>query len=405
MYKNAIAGLLLTIFMVSPLAHVRAESVRESDIKVANPKEQLESLSSTLIKIGNAIATSNSINDTQRLALMKQLLLISTQIIELNKQSRPVSNIPNQVIFDRNSLEESKKDTAKKAGLEKVKVTLDVKKNEAIVETTFKSNSKSSKTTYKFPELNSVTDFDKKMELLRRLASEKVSTNTNVKFNDVEQVVMVTGRNPLKDSLVIANSPVAISLSTNFAQNSIVNSFDVYPGKNSGSIRITTDQNEAVNLILQREVDQNGNTLSTYTSTYEFYFPTVLDALMGGLGKNTSPALKVLEESGSLSENEIKEDIITVFGGIPFSSQVPNFSGKLLAFMTDNNTVYYDSSNNQSQSDCSSLTDKAVVTEYVKFLVDNLDAQYEEPAKIIKFHTPIIQDEFSSGCSSKSKYF
>jgi hypothetical protein len=405
MNKNFVTGLLLTIFIFSPLSAALADGEKVDNSGSLSSAEQLKQMSVTLVSIGLAVASSTSLNELQRLELMKQLVVISTSILELQKVNPSLSTNFIPVPLQNTSSGELKKDTAKKVGLERVKVTFNEIKNETIIETFYKSSNKNSKTTHNFTELNSVIGFDEKVQLLRDLVTNKISSEKNIKFQDVKDSLFLTARNPIKDTIITPNSVTAFNLAQTFATNSIVNKVEVYPGDNIGTIRILTDQNEWLDLVLEREVDGNGSLLSTYMSTSNFYFPTKFDqVLFGSGGEELKPVPKITEKVTNISKNEIKDEIVMMFSTIPFTSQVPNFNSKLLDFMTSNSIVYNGSSASDIQRDCYSAGDKLVVNEFIKYLVNNLDAQYDDIDKITFYLSPIGQDYFI-GCSSSKRFF
>lgn len=415
MKKNLFAGLLMIMLVLSPFSSVKAEVVGAATATLS-ASDQLDALSIALVAIGSAIATSKTISDTDRLILMKQLVAISSQIVQL--KSVAVFQLPFVMTTSTSSATttaaaERKKATAKSAGLERVKVSYDIKTNKSIIETRFLTSSKNSTTTYDFTGLNSVSGYTKKVALLRELASIEVSSTTNIKFADVEDLLFITAREPVRDSYISPNSATAVYLAENFAQNTIVNRVKVYPGLGYGAINIITDQGESLTLVLQKDfvdTERFVSSKTTYSYTYSFYFPSPGDSTYDRESGVTTFIPKVSHTLSNVSDTEIMKYIVTLFGRVPFTSQVPNFSTKLLAFLTNNLTVYSQTGSvipGFTEPDCYSETDKLVVTEFVKYLVDNLEAQYESPDKITKYISPVQQaDEREQiGCLNTSKYF
>lgn len=411
MNKNILTGLLIMILVFSPFSFVKAEVTKVDSTKLS-PSDQLDALSIALVGIGSAIATSVSISDTDRLVLMKQLVAISTQILQL--RNGVVFKLPFvMTIATTTAAAESRKVTAKSVGLERVKVSYDILTNKSIVSTRYTAPAKNSTSTYDFTELNSVTGFTKKVALLRELAGMEVSSTTNIKFADVEDSLFLSAYETVRDNYIAPNSATAIYLADTFAKNSIVNRVEIHPGIDSGLIKIITDQGESLELILQKdEVDRDRPMAGspTYSYTYSFYFPSPLDSTYDRETGLTTVIPKISQKSLSVTDVEVMKYIVTMFGRVPFTSQVPNFSNKLLSFLTNNRT-YYSQRNSILPStigpDCYAPTDKLVVTEFIKYLVDNLEAQYEDPEKITQFISPLQQadEREMTGCMLTSRYF
>jgi hypothetical protein len=414
MKKNFVVGLLLTIFIISPFSMVNAQVASSEQTYTLSPADQLDALSAALISIGSAIASSPALSDTDRLTLMRQLVAISSQIVTLRTIpfSLPSSQLT-QVTIDPD--EERRKDTARQAGLENVKVSYDMATNQVVFVNTYSNSSRNSTTTQSFPELNTVAGFTRKVELLRELATSRVSNQENVRFADVEKILFVSSKDPIRDMPVAPNSATAQYLTDNFAQNSIVNRVEVYPGVHLGIIRLLTDQDEYLDLVIRRELDDSefgsGRPLNTFSYSTNFYLPSRFDTLSDWEGNPIPPVPKISLTTTGVPEAEIRRYILNLFNDIPFTSQVSNFSPKFLNFLTANPARYVSSNNGVQPSvrDCYVGSDKVVVTEFIKYLVDGLDAQYEDVDDIIAFLAPVVQPEefdFGSSCrSSNTRFF
>lgn len=383
---------VMAVFFSLILSPVSA-SAQTTDISA-----QLNSLVAALSSIGASIAGSEYLTDDDRFILLTQLIGISTQIMALRGTN----------ITQVDPLEtEAAKDSAKEAGLTRVIVDFDPATNQAVVDVTIKSNT--TKTTYTLPELASSPFFTDKVGKLREIVAMKISEAENVKYRDVYDALFVTALDPERTKPIAVNSTVATYLANNFAKHSILTKVQIFPGKNTGAIKIFSDQDDFVELTLTRESDSEGDISSSgdFFYTREYFID---DKINPGEVYDSSAEDMVLQPRAFDSERGIPEAEVEIFltmllNDIPFTSTISNFGSKLTRFLVDNPTVYRDSySTPEDKRDCYSSGDKAVVDEFIEYVVEGLEAQYDDIPSITEYVAPFDGDE-GSGCSSKARFF
>jgi hypothetical protein len=387
--------LMIGVFALSPLTPLIASTDTTS---------YLNELTASLVKIGEVVANSASIPDTDKVTLMTQLIAISTRILELRKTTQlSVSSIPATTPI-------STAKSAKVAKLKQVIVSYDALTNNAVAKIIYEGREQT--ISYNLPEVKIASLFDEKIAILKKAVTDKIAGTTNIVAKDIFDLTFVTARNPLRDSLISLNSPAAQNLAKNFLQNSIVSRVNVMPGKYKGSIEIFTDQDESLLLTLKAEFDNDGNPTATYTYSYEFFFSSPHDtteSLINGTIYVKEP--KVRTTSTNIKETDIKKTLMSVFNDVPFTSTINNFSSKLLSFLV-NNPTYYQAQELRlradSSLDCYAKTDKLVVNEFIRYLVGGLTLQVNDTEKLTKFMAPILvqTDEYSpEKCMSKIRMF
>lgn len=408
---------LITTFTKSLTALLIVSSLSLTPIGVSaqmaeNQPSEIEVLYSTLIAIGGMIASSPVLTDNERLTLLTQLVSVSTAIMQMQTAGTPTVSLQRQRV---DVVAETTKETATRAGLDRVLVVFNPSTNAAAVGVTY--GNRTSTTTYNFPEVLATPGFDEKMIELKRVAVAEISNRENVRIEDVDNLTFVTARNPVRERSIAQNSITALSLVENFAQNSVVNSVVVAPANGVGSISINTDQDESLVFTLTRERDSEGQITSpaTYTYNYSYYASTPGDIFTDTDFEGTYvPRPKMFESVTGATERSITAFLMPVVDIIPFASRISNFDSKLIRFMVQNPAVYESGTNNPpsnlSRLDCYSASDKVVITEFVKSLIDGLEAQYYDIDEIISYRAPMAQpqSEFGSGanaCVSRIRVF
>ncbi len=360
---------------------------------------QLNSLVAALTSIGASIAGSEYLTDDDRFVLLTQLIGISTQIMALRGAGTTSQVDPLET--------EAAKDTAREAGLTRVLVDFDPATNQAVTDVTI--NSRTTRTTYTLPELSSALFFTDKIGRLREIVAMRVSDETNVKYREVYDALFVTALDPERARPIMVNSTVATYLANNFAKHSILTKVQILPGDGTGTIKIFTDQDDFVELTLTREADSEGNISSTgdffYTREYfiddEVNPGEVFDSSADGM----VPQPRAFDSERNIPEDEIEIFLTMLLNDIPFTSQISNFGEKLTRFLVDNPITIRDSSSTpEDRRDCYSSGDKAVVDEFIEYVVEGLEAQYEDIPSITEYVAPLESDE-GLGCSSRTRFF
>lgn len=400
--KKSFVGLLILALwgvLCMPVATVEAQT--------ATVSEQLQSLTVSLTTIGNQIAVSPNLSETDRLQLMTQLVAISNQILQLKNGAQAANSYADYLNPPPDT--DATKKSAKEAGLTKVRVRFDSKTNEANTEIFYGSKVKA--VQYAFTDLTAIADFGNKIDSLRTKVAAAISADTDIKQGDIRKLVEVSARNPVRDSRITPNSALAIELANDFAQYSIVDSVAVLPGNGEGTIEISTDQDEALVLSLQREFDEDGFYYrpSQYTYSYRFYIKTPFDILDAAFDESDELVPKVSESTQEVPASEIEEYVTSLFNEVPFTSTIADFETKLIKFLTENPTQYRTSFStvDSIDRDCYAKSDKVVVNEFIAYLVNGLTVQYEDPEEITTYIAPIAsEDEFYSGsCTNKKRFF
>ncbi len=385
--------LLIFSASFSPRSVMAAESVND----------QLEMLSDQLIALGKVIMNSENISDENRLILMSQLVAISVEILNLKKGvTNPVSNLPGKV-------------NAKDIDLNQIILSYDVETNLASAELNYKN--KTVNQTYKLAIIENAVDYNEKLRILKEEVSKDISSSTNVIEKEIQDLIFLSSRNPVRNKSIAQNSGTANQLLEEFAQNSIVNKVVISPKMKIGSIEFFTDQDESLKLSLGKEysIDYNSNKseLDTYTYSYELFVSATPDSFTD-LDQEGQFYLKpkILTTVTELTKDNIEKEITGLFSNIPFTTQIPNFGSKLIKFLTDNTVHYITGANSgqvkDSERDCYSGSDKVVVNDFVRYLADGLNAQYEDINSMTTYLAPIVLDNDYSeppACRNKMRVF
>lgn len=359
---------------------------------------QLNALVAALATIGDSIAASPNLTEDERYALMIQLVAISNQIMNLQN---------NNVGWVDPMEAEAAKDSAEEAGLTRVRVAFNPTTNEVVTDVTIRSNT--TRTTEVLSELSQHPFFASKIERLREIIAMRVSNAENIKFLDVNDALFVTARDPERANPVAVNSNVAVYLADNFSRNSILTKIQVLPGNNTGAIRIYSDQEDYVQLTLEREGDSEGNisNSNTFRYTREYFID---DAINPGETYNPSlegmdPQPRAFDSEGNIREDEVFGFLTALLNVLPFTSRIPDYGEKLTRFLVGN-SIRYDGDLNtpDERRDCYSSGDKVIVNEFIEFVVDGLQAQYDDVEEITEYLAPLGGDG-NSGCSSRTRFF
>ncbi len=360
---------------------------------------QLNSLVAALASIGDSIAGSSYLTEEERYTLLTQLIGISTQIMALRGAGTATQVDPLET--------EAAKDTAREAGLTRVLVNFDPATNQAVTAVTI--NSRVTQTTYTLPELTSSLFFTDKIGRLREIVAMRVSDETNVKYREVYDLLFVTALDPERTRPIMVNSSVATYLANNFAKHSILTKIQILPGDGTGTIKIFTDQDDFVELTLTRESDSEGfvSTTGDFFYTREYFTDDdinpseVFDSSADGM----VPQPRAFDSERNIPEAEVEIFLTTLLNDIPFTSRISNFGSKLTRFLVGNPTTMRDSSSTpEDRRDCYSSGDKLVVDEFIEYVVEGLEAQYEDIPSITEYVAPLESDE-GLGCSARTRFF
>ena len=386
--KLVVAAILFS-FILSPMS-ARAQT---PDISA-----QLNSLVAALSSIGASIQNVSTLSEEERYTLIMQLIGISTQILALRG-----TNAASQV----DPLEtEAAKDSAREAGLTRVLVDFDPATNQAVTDVTI--NSRVTRTTYTLPELASSAFFTDKIQRLREILAMRISDAENVKYREVYDLLFVTALDPERLNPIAVNSTVATYLANNFAKHSILTKVQILPGDGTGTIKIFTDQDDFVELTLTREADSEG----TISSTGDFFYTReyfIDDRINPGETFSSSaddfvPQPRAFDSERNIPEAEVEIFLTMLLNDIPFTSQISNFGQKLTRFLVDNPiTINESASTPDDRRDCYVSADKAVVDEFIEYVVEGLEAQYEDIPSITEYVAPLGGD--GSGCSARTRFF
>lgn len=360
---------------------------------------QLNSLVAALSSIGASIAGAETLSEDERFVLLTQLIGISTQIMALRGAGTATQVDPLET--------EAAKDSAREAGLTRVLVDFDPATNQTVTDVTI--NSRTTQTTYTLPELSSSLFFTDKIGRLREIVAMRVSDEVNVKYREVYDLLFVTALDPERLNPIAVNSTVATYLANNFAKHSILTKVQILPGDGTGTIKIFTDQDDFVELTLTREADSEGGISSTgdFFYTREYFIDDlrnpgeVYDSSADGM----VPQPRAFDSERNIPEAEVEIFLTMLLNDIPFTSTISNFGSKITRFLVDNPTTIRDSvSTPEDRRDCYTAGDKAVVDDFIEYVVEGLEAQYEDIPSITEYVAPLESDE-GSGCSARTRFF
>lgn len=397
--KNLIVALLITIMAYAPLATVSAQQ--------PTTEEMFNQLTASLLAIGQAITTSPNLTDAESLELMTQLIAVSNSIVTLRETYRMRGLISGPLP----SSEEGKV-TAEEAELERIIVAYDSATE--VIDVTMRYSTTTIERSYNFTALASSTSYGEKLSRVITDMETQLSDQTGVLRDDIEEVMFVTSWNPIRDTTAISqNSALARRMAENFAKFSIIDRIELRPENGRGELEFYTDQNESLRLTLARNLDENGTFLGTYTYIIQFFFPSMLTSVMTGTGfidEEPQEVAQYEQTDVEVEEEEVLDFVIGLFTDVPFTTAISNFDDKLMRFLT-RNTTYYASDNlsvsNPEVLDCYRASDKKIVTEFVTFLSEGIDVQFENVEDMLHFVAPIQSEEFGINgvCSQTARFF
>jgi hypothetical protein len=397
--KNLIVALLITILAYAPLATVSAQQL--------TTEEMFNQLTASLLAIGQAITNSTTLTDAESLALMTQLITISNSIVTLREDYR----MRGLVSAPTPSTEVGKM-SAEDANLERIVVAYDAE-TEAI-NVTMRYSTTTIERNYIFTALPASASYGEKLSRVITDMETQLSNSTGVFIKDIKDVMFVTSWNPIRDTSIIGqNSNLARNLADNFAKFSIVNRVELRPGNGRGELEFYTDQKESLRLTLERNVDENGTFLGTYTYVIQFFFPSLINSIMMGAGTIDGQTVEVAQYEQTdrdVKEDEVLDFVIGLFTDVPFTTAISGFDKKLVRFLTQNNTYYssnQSSVTNRDLLDCYRASDKKIVTQFVDFLAGGIDVQFENVEDMMNYVAPIHVEELNFGgeCVQAARFF
>lgn len=395
--KNFIAGLLMTIIVAAPVATASAQAVTD---------QTFNDLMASILAIGQAITGSTQLTDAESLSLMTQLVTLSQTIMAVKAEYK------RKGLIDALPVSEDGKVTAAEAKLERIILAYDAKTEAVTVSIKFSTTTRES--SFTFVPNSPTEEYGSKLGRLITDQENQLSNSLGVLRKDIEKVMYVTSRNPVRDTTPIAhNSTLAYNLAENFARYSIVNRVEVRPGDGQGQIEFYTDQNESLRLSLKRNVDEFGTFQGTYTYTIQFFFPSLLTQVMSGSGSIDTMPVEIAQYEqidDEVAQEDVLEFVIGLFTDAPFATAISNFDTRLMRFLTQNTTYYSDSvadATTALKHDCYRASDKKAVTEFVLFLTEGIEYQHEDLADIIEYVSPIKAEEYGAlgACSSAPRFF
>ncbi|MEZ4195589.1 MAG: hypothetical protein R3B53_04350 [Candidatus Paceibacterota bacterium] len=406
-FRRSVVGVLILMFIFTATLYPGTSYAK------TEAEEQLEQLSKDLIIAGDFIMSSETITADERLVLMSQLIAVSNAILTLRKSMRGT-------VVEEEEVDESGRVSAKEAKINRVIVKFDAPTNTAEVEII--TSTTTIENVYKFASVAEKATYEGKIRLVKEEVVTEVSSTTNVVSKDIEDLMFLTSRNPNRINYIHHNSVTANAAFEAFGENSIVNKVVVSPGLKSGSIEFFSDQDESLKLSLAKEFGEHRESgtyeLDTYLYRYEFYVSTDMDKYVDleddGDGRRVFVKTpKISNTASGVKKEEIVKAITDLFKQVPFTSRVPQFQDKLLKFLTNNRTLLGVSRLNYSYSgslpDCYYASDKVVVLDFIKYLSDGLDVQYEGTAEsMTSFVTPQEVDEdryYVPTCLNKNHSF
>ncbi len=383
-------GMLIFSLLVSPFS-ARAQTTLQ------DLTDQLDALAASLLTVGAAVRASTTLTEPERLVLMTQLITVSTEILNLRKALAAYYPVTVPVV----------EVTAEDVGLYRIIVKYNPVSS--VATTTLYYDSYATTTmVYNLPTLLSVAGFDGKMRSLRTEVTNLLFADTGVRTYDLDDLMFVSARNPIRDIGSIApNSTTAQNLAGKIGVHSIVDSVTVYPGYNTGSIVIGTDQDESVVLNLTYDTDDNN-----YDYRAEAFITTPYDAFYSFFwdDEGYDEATPIASDGAyNATEADIESYIVDLFDTVPFTSEIPNFPDKLRQFLVRSTTyTETNSSGYWSGRDCFDDPDKVVVNEFVRYVLDGFGAQYYDVDNITNYISQVEYDEdhfYSSRCRGVRTYF
>ncbi len=362
---------------------------------------QIEQLTEALAAISQAVINSPDIPDSEKLILIKQIVDISTQILILKEILNPVpfvysvaSSTPTPPVPD------SEKESAASAHLKGIMVTFDNATDEAEVTLDYSGSKKILNLI--LPTVIKTSGFNSKMKVLRADLTTELSNSQKIYARDINKLIFISARNPVRDNVIPTNSAVAKDLSENFGLHSVINKITVYPGMNMGSIVLSSDQEE----LLRADLASNFDT--GFYSVYLQYFATTPHDPVDIEGK-VILLPKATDGLVNIEKSEVQDVISELFNQIPYSSKIPNFGRKFVDFMTFNYGNFRSSDEiDESYRDCYQKSDEAILNGFISYLVKGIGAQSKDVDSITTYVAPMasLTDEFDfGGCTPSGRIF
>lgn len=416
--------LLVAFFLVSPFGTVVQA--------VENESNTLDDLSSALILIGQQISSSPDLSDGERLTLLTQLIVISSKIIEVRK-SLESNQLGSSVVVGSSAADK---------GL--LHVVAKVSDNADSVDVTLFYSATTTATgtveAYSFtPADNSSGNFDLLVTDLRSQVVDTVFTKTSIDKKELDDLLLLSIRNPLRKNYIRPESAEAYDLVEDVGVYSIVNRIEVLPEYatlvrddressaeyvGAAQIKFFTDQDEVVVMTLKRKVKGLFDPAGTekYTFTNDVYLSSGIQLYTNyqtspdSIGDKDDEEHVLVPKATILTDNILEKDIddflVGMFSTLPFTSEIPDFSTKLVSFLLQNPAIFnvgeYGVSTDTTNV-CYSEFDTTIVTTFVEYILGGMNMQYKDLDEIIYYLAPVVRDERngSSGvrCSGQIDIF
>jgi hypothetical protein len=395
---TSIALIVLLAVSIFPTRFVVANSIEEQTLQ----------LMSTINSLGEVIRTSPAISEAERVSLFTQLVQLSTAILNL------------RLLGHSTSPSVQSKERAEDVGLEQVVVRYTPATNIATIQMIFATSTPQER-RFEYRSLSEVADFSDHMTQLKNIAITDVSNILNIRESDIRERIMVSARNPIRDSRIFftPNSALAEELALKFGAHSIVTGAIVYPSQviqageerdeiKGFSIAFTTDQNET----LVTTVTRSGNTFfgRRYTLTTEYFLNDAF--LMSGINPDLRQGQlpTAFTSLQNITESELKAEVSALFGQIPFASQISDYENKVLRFLFDQSTYLqvgewqqYSNENRQ----CYNRADAIIVREMAyQFLKDSGAQALVAPDDVLVVAPVVtIDNSYALSCRNVQRVF
>jgi len=389
----AVVGTLMMLLVVLPIKPTFADTI----------DEQLAALTTAIANLGEAIRTSPTLTDGERLSLFTQLVALSNAILSLRqaRDQRPTVTPPT-------------KQTAEAVGLERIILRYEPRTYAVAVEVSYATSSKR-EFTLNYPGLARYENFNSQIQWLRHFAKRDISDRILVVEKDVDQLVFVTTRNPARDSLIIQNSRAAEDLATNFGSHSIVTRASILPSRiiqsNDDSPSLRNDQFHEVTIALYSDQEEalvtkirrrSGMNVSEpeYTLSAQYMLLSTLD---GGPFRSRDsleePLVIINRNLIELDEDELKKEVRSLFQRLPFTAQIRNYESKLFRFLFDQNSrlvVEGNRRHTESEQECYDSADLLVMRELGHYFLTEAVPQFTVEKEDVRILAPIRQEDFGN---------
>lgn len=434
--KKILAVFLMLSFVLSPVAAFAAAD----DLIL-----QLDLLTATLVSVGAAISGSPAITDQERIDLLNQLILVSSQIVLLRddiEDQRKAPPAPGQV-------------TARDADLRRIILDVDVDTYRVEAKVIMNDNS-STTDTYRVSDRGFVDFFDKVDDIEDQMVM-RLSNILGVSEEDIRDVSFVTAWNPIRDTSIdfFSGTPVtiedsngdqvaigtteALQIGLGIGQYSIIERVVVDPGNGGASIRLYSDQDEMVELFLrvhgfsedahrfEEIIYEEGplyavvNASTTFDYSSKVYFPIpTYDQLHPPLGcgdpgcADPTPPIrpKLQQLAEDIERDELDNYIAAISEPLPFTEQVDDFQNTALQYLLTNRAyyAYYDEDPVSPRSGvCIDEADEIVMVGFVESLLTTFEMQYDDDLleENVGFVTPSVRKGAfgTNGCRAVTRYF